>query len=179
LETANTHAQSTTQALHLVKQTRRRKAQPAIVTPEELLALQAKAMGEKKDLQPAVMRLLSSAGWLAYHTWNSQHSAAGFLDVLAIKETETEWWLLIAELKSESGKLTAAQQQWHTMWTGLAWAINNATAFSEKILRACGWKIVRVEVCIWRPSDYLSGAIDAVVYAPTGMQVAARKGAKL
>jgi hypothetical protein len=47
-------------------------------------------------------------GWLAYHTHDSRSSAAGFPDLCMTRGPE----IVFAELKSERGKVTAAQQEW-------------------------------------------------------------------
>lgn len=46
--------------------------------------------------------------WLAYHTHDSRHSAAGFPDLVLVRGES----IIYAELKSERGKVTAAQQEW-------------------------------------------------------------------
>jgi hypothetical protein len=66
-------------------------------------------------------------GWLVYRTWNSRHSVAGFPDLVLVKRR----WLIFAELKSETGKLTQPQTRW-------------LTALQEAAMP---------EVFVWRPSD--------------------------
>ena len=64
--------------------------------------------------------------WLAYHTHDSRHSAAGFPDLVLVRGES----IIYAELKSERGKVTAAQQEW------------------LDALAATG-----TETHVWRPSD--------------------------
>ncbi len=47
-------------------------------------------------------------GWALYHTWRSDHSEAGFPDILAIRGGE----LLVFECKTRTGKVRAAQVDW-------------------------------------------------------------------
>jgi len=57
---------------------------------------------------------LNLRGHLFYHTFDSQHSAAGFPDyVIVTKGVDAR--LVFAELKAENGKLTPAQLRWYTV----------------------------------------------------------------
>ncbi len=91
-----------------------------------------RAISEKEFLQQ-VIDLAHLTGWLCYHTHDSRRSCKGFPDLILVRGTQ----LLAAELKSEKGRLSPAQQQW------------------LDALSAAG-----VEVAVWRPSD-LDGAIVA------------------
>ena len=97
----------------------------------------ARSMTER-ELQAAVESCLRLNGWLFFHAWNSQHSAAGFPDICATSGGR----LLFVELKSEAGKLTKAQELWQS-----------------KLQVVPG----DVETYIWRPSDWLSGTIQEVL----------------
>jgi hypothetical protein len=48
------------------------------------------------------------AGWLTYHTHNSQRSEPGWPDLALIKERR----LVFIETKKQTGKVTAEQQRW-------------------------------------------------------------------
>jgi hypothetical protein len=72
-------------------------------------------------------------GWMSYHTLRSKGSASGFPDRVLVRER-----IVYAELKSEGGKLTAAQSGWLT-------ALARAGA----------------EVYLWRPSD--TSEIDVIL----------------
>ena len=79
------------------------------------------------ELSSLVLDLARLLKWkLRYHTWNSQHSAAGFPDLVLVRPPR----VLFVELKSEVGKLTPAQANWIAA------------------LRDCP-----VEVAVIRPSD--------------------------
>jgi hypothetical protein len=76
--------------------------------------------------QAQVLQLASAFGWKGYHTWNSQHSAAGFPDLVLVRRPR----VVFAELKTNRGLVSDAQQAW----------------LDE--LAACG-----LEAYVWRPGD--------------------------
>ena len=83
---------------------------------------------KEKTFQQQVIQLAELKGWKHYHTYNSKRSVAGFPDLLMIKENR----IIIAELKSQKGKLSEAQKEW-------------LMAFIDT---------EKVEVYTWRPSDW-------------------------
>jgi hypothetical protein len=62
----------------------------------------------ERELTGYVADLARLFGWLRYHTWLSRHSARGFPDEVLVRPPR----LIFAELKSERGKLAAAQAEW-------------------------------------------------------------------
>ena len=60
--------------------------------------------------QAAVMRVLRQSGYLAFHVHDSRRSPSGWPDVAAIKPTGGI--LYLAELKTDSGVVSQAQQAW-------------------------------------------------------------------
>ena len=62
----------------------------------------------ERQFQNQVLQLARLYGWLAYHTWSSIHSAAGFPDLVLVRPPR----LLFLELKSAKGKLSPTQLQW-------------------------------------------------------------------
>jgi hypothetical protein len=88
------------------------------------------------ELQAAVIDLARTFQWTVYHTHDSRRSQAGFPDLVMVRDGE----LIFAELKSEKGKLSPAQREW---------------------LRELD--MTSVAVYIWRPVDWTSGAIEAVL----------------
>lgn len=82
----------------------------------------------EKQFESQVKDLAKICGWKYYHTWRSFHSPAGFPDCCIVRGTR----LLFAELKSEKGKVSPAQQEW------------------LDILKATG----KCEVYLWRPSQF-------------------------
>lgn len=79
------------------------------------------------DFQRQVLKLAALCGWRAYHTWTSIHSAAGFPDLVLVRQPR----VLFVELKRDGRRPTAPQQLW------------------LDDLEACGQ-----EVYVWRPSDW-------------------------
>ena len=63
----------------------------------------------EKEFRQQIVDLARTLGWLAYWTWRSTHSPAGFPDLVLARER-----IIFAELKTQSGKLTEAQQEWIT-----------------------------------------------------------------
>jgi len=55
-----------------------------------------------------VLRWAERDGWLHYFTWTSLHSPSGFPDLVLAREPR----VIIAELKTEVGKLTPRQERW-------------------------------------------------------------------
>ena len=81
----------------------------------------------EKSFMAEVIRAARRHGWnRIYHTHDSRKSAAGFPDLVIVRE-RVVW----AELKTEEGQLSAEQANW------------------IEDLRAAGQ-----EVYVWRPSDW-------------------------
>jgi hypothetical protein len=83
-------------------------------------------------VQRHVEALCVQFGLLYYHTHDSRNSPAGFLDVVVAGPGG----LLFAELKSATGRLSAAQKRWVIMLTSLG-----------------------CNVAVWSPVEMRSGAI--------------------
>jgi hypothetical protein len=106
-------------------QYRRRSGQAANDdTPEQVL------LGD-------IRRVARAHGWLVYHTHDSRRSDEGFPDLVLVREA-----VLMYELKTNTGKLTPAQQTWLTL------------------LERTG----QVECGVWRPRDL--AAIEARLTRP-------------
>ena len=82
----------------------------------------------EKDWLGQVVELAGVFGWTTYHPWLSVHSARGWPDLALIRPPR----LVLAELKSEKGKTTPAQDHW------------------LDLLAECPG----VEVFVWKPSDF-------------------------
>jgi hypothetical protein len=82
----------------------------------------------EKAFQAQVVRLAQLYRWAYYHTYNSQRSVPGYPDLTLVRPPR----LIFAELKTESGKVTPAQQTWFDL------------------ISQCEG----VEVYIWRPSQF-------------------------
>jgi hypothetical protein len=62
----------------------------------------------ERDWQAQVIALATGLGFRVYHTWRSEHSVAGFPDLVLVKAPR----VLFAELKTDVGKLMPAQETW-------------------------------------------------------------------
>lgn len=80
----------------------------------------------EREWQGLIVQFARLHGWAVMHHLDSRGTEAGWPDLVLIRPPE----LLIVELKSERGKVSAAQQNW------------------LDALSACG-----VETGVWRPSD--------------------------
>ena len=61
------------------------------------------------DFLQSVLELAKLKGWLCFHSYDSRKSCgAGFPDLCMVRISR----LVYAELKSEKGKVTTAQQEW-------------------------------------------------------------------
>ncbi len=81
----------------------------------------------ERDLQAEVVDLATRFGWLVYHTYRSTRSEPGFPDLVLVRSER----LIFAELKSEAGKLTMAQENWMVRLS----------------------LVPGIEAVVWRPSD--------------------------
>jgi hypothetical protein len=81
----------------------------------------------ERDLTGYVRDVARLHGWRRYHTWLSRHSPAGFPDEVLLRAPR----LVVAELKSETGRLTDAQAEWLEEWE----------------------RIPCAEVYVWTPAD--------------------------
>lgn len=61
----------------------------------------------ERDWQGQVLDLAKLQGWLAYHVFDSRRSEPGFPDWVLVRDR-----VMFAELKSDTGRLTAAQRHW-------------------------------------------------------------------
>lgn len=109
-------------------------------TEAELAAYMATINGKKahlavvpkiteKQFQEQVRKAAIMNGWRYYHTFNSMRSTEGFPDCVMVHAAKKR--LLIAELKSEDGKMTKPQAEWIADLAQVAGA----------------------EVFVWRPAD--------------------------
>jgi hypothetical protein len=88
-------------------------------------------MGEsEREFQQAVLDLAGACGWWAYHTFDSRRSTPGFPDLVLAKVDRR---LIVAELKTEKGRVSPAQREWLDLLAEIA---------SD------------IDVCVWRPSDW-------------------------
>jgi VRR-NUC domain. len=62
----------------------------------------------EKEFQQSIINVAHLLGWKVYHTWSSIRSVAGFPDLVLVRRDR----LIFAEVKTENGKVTKAQQEW-------------------------------------------------------------------
>ena len=96
----------------------------------------------ERDWTAQVVALAQSMGWERYHTWSSIHSPRGWPDEALCRPPR----LVLAELKTETGRVTPAQRRWLAL------------------LGACPG----VECYLWRPRDLEE---VARILAQPGMRV--------
>lgn len=82
----------------------------------------------EKQFRQQVLDYARFCGWRCYFTWMPIHSPSGFPDLLMLRGER----MVIAELKSQEGRLTDAQWEWLEHFRCLPWA----------------------EVFLWRPGDW-------------------------
>lgn len=105
----------------------------------------AEALAKKlteDQLSTHVANLARMMGWRGYHTHDSRRSAAGFPDWVFARGGH----IIFAELKTEKGQLTAAQEAW-----------------ASDLWEAAILQFPKVRMCVWRPSDWYAGRIDEVL----------------
>lgn len=90
----------------------------------------------EKHLTERIRQLVKKYDGMRYHTFNSQFSPSGFPDETILVGGR----LLFAELKKELGKVTTEQETW----------LNELT-------------FVGAECYLWKPSDLLSGEVEAIL----------------
>ncbi len=81
----------------------------------------------ESEFQGLVVDVAEQFGWLTYHTFDSRRSGPGFPDLVLVRGDR----VVFAELKSQSGRLSADQRVWLERLTGAG----------------------TVEAYLWRPSD--------------------------
>lgn len=91
----------------------------------------------ERDFTRQIRELATLFHWRRYHTWLAKHSPAGFPDEVLVRPPR----LILAELKTEQGKLSPSQIEW----------LDDLAA------------IPTVEVYVWRPSmfDEIANCLQA------------------
>lgn len=107
--------------------------------------------------QAIVEGLLTFYGWRWYHTHRSDRSVPGFPDIVAVRAGE----LLFAELKTEKGKLSNAQQMW----------IADLAAFAAEIMSWVpdGHATPAIGIYTWRPHERAD--VERILAGPGGAGV--------
>lgn len=85
----------------------------------------------EKQWQEQVVALATSLGWRHFHPFDMRRSDTGYPDLTLVRERRGDARLVFAELKRQSGKLTAHQAGW------------------LDVLAATGNRVF-----VWRPTDF-------------------------
>lgn len=99
-------------------------------------AMTGRAMTEAQ-LLACVTNLARLLGWQVMHPWISVRTAPGYPDLTLVRDGR----LIFAELKSDTGRLSAAQQEW------------------LDALR----RVPCAEVYVWRCADWHDGTVERVL----------------
>lgn len=94
-------------------------------TPAKARALGPQSVSER-DFTEQIRQLATTLGWLRYHAWTSIRSPSGWPDEALVRAPR----VVLAELKSEAGRVTDPQRRWLDELAGCP----------------------GVEVYLWRPS---------------------------
>lgn len=105
--------------------------QPIITGRKALLAT---ILQTEKSFAQLVVDYAGLQGWLVYRTYDSRRSPAGYPDLTMVRDRR----LLFAELKSATGQVTKAQQQWLLRL--------------RELVRVVGPSFP--EVYVWRPAEW-------------------------
>lgn len=108
---------------------------------EKITTLQDLKAMKEGDLQKNVIKMARLLGWNVYHTFDSRKSEPGFPDLCMMHHELKR--IIFAELKTEKGKVTEAQEAWLNQLYDVAQESNNV-----------------VQVKLWRPHQWATGAID-------------------
>lgn len=134
-------------------------------------AVKAPPLSEKL-FQRQVLELAKIMGWRVYHPFLSKWSERGFPDLTMVRARDRR--LLFAELKAEAGRLTPAQVEWQELLAAVAWPrctcsgpLGGITFGAQRTddgrLHDSGCAAIggafsglgpRIEVVVWRPSDW-------------------------
>jgi hypothetical protein len=98
----------------------------------------------ERQFQRAVVEYAQLRGWMVYHTFDSRRSNAGFPDLVLVRRGH----LVVAELKSEKGRVSPDQLR----WLDALGEVEHATV--AHVAGLGGVVYPAVEVHVWRPSDW-------------------------
>ena len=100
----------------------------------------------EKEFQQTVVDFARLRGWRTYHTHDSRRSDAGFPDLVMVRGDR----LVFAELKTEKGRLSAAQEQWREALAAMGEQVGDPDVWPPQ-----------VGAFVWRPSNW--PVIEAVL----------------
>ena len=94
----------------------------------------------EKEFQSQVLEEAATYGWIAYHTYDSRRSQPGFPDMVLSRPDSP---VIMAELKTENGKVTSAQREW----------LRNLRESSICMMQEYDMPYPPLIVDVWRPAD--------------------------
>lgn len=137
-----------------------------MMTATEHRAKVAAAMTEAQLLDgilgtPRNPGLALALGWLGYHTHRSQHSPAGFPDLVLVKGGR----LIFAELKRQaaSAKPTEEQRRWLAELGRVSDVGAALASYAPDYVDGITGGAPLVGAYLWRPRDLLDGIVEAVL----------------
>lgn len=99
----------------------------------------------EKQFSQQVVDLARLLGWRCYFSWTSLHSPAGFPDLVLVRRRPAPR-LILAELKTDTGKTTPEQDAWLEDL--------EAVAAATEVPLDMGGRRVALETHVWRPRDF-------------------------
>jgi hypothetical protein len=103
------------------------------------------------QFERAIVEYAELQGWLSYHTYDSRRSGEGFPDRVFVRGPR----LIFAELKSEKGRVSRAQQKWRDALTVVVEeAEQRADSIDGEWYGGRGHIQTHIEAHLWRPQDW-------------------------
>ena len=116
---------------------RTRRSPSATPATADARAVLDSAISEKQ-FQANVVRLAKLHGWMVYHTHDSRHSEPGFPDLVLCRDGV----LIFAELKRQTGRVSAAQREWMQHLSLVAGVVGASGVHGA------------IQVYLWKPADW-------------------------
>lgn len=99
----------------------------------------------EKQFEAALVQYAKLAGWRVFHPFDSRRSEAGWPDLTLVRDGQ----LVFAELKTERGKLSTAQEEWIEALCEVEQAdVAHLAGLPSGLYRP------HVQVYVWRPSSW-------------------------
>jgi hypothetical protein len=70
------------------------------------------ASATEKQLMQTIINAARATGWMAYHTFDSRKSAAGFPDLVLLRHGQ----IVVFECKAQRGRVSPQQEVWLNAW---------------------------------------------------------------
>jgi VRR-NUC domain len=99
----------------------------------------------ERQFERAIVELAELNRWATYHTFDSRRSNPGFPDLVLARSDR----LIFAELKSDTGRVSKAQEAWLDALRFVAEAVRSLTGewfIRVVVWRPCDWKMIEKEL---------------------------------